>query len=78
MPTDDMKKTTDRWRREAEKRCQRANETPEEAQARAQKEIDQMVRRSKKPPKTDEDLKCEYERDIEKLRKRSAESGDQT
>ena len=76
MSTDDMKKTTDRWRREADKRRQRANETPEEAQARAQKEIDQMVHRSKKPPKKDEDLKREYERDIEKLKKRSAESGD--
>ena len=71
MPTDDMKKTTERWRREAEKRRQRANETPEEAQARAQKEIDQMVRRSNKPPKTDADLKREYERDLEKLKKRS-------
>lgn len=71
MSTDDMKKTTDRWRREAEKRRRRANETPEEAQARARKEIDQMVRRSKNPPKTDENLKRQYERDIKKLKKRS-------
>jgi hypothetical protein len=74
MLVDHMEKTLEKWRRDAEKRRKRSAETPEEARERAKHEIDRMVKRANRLPKSDEDLRLDYEQQIKKLKKRSIES----
>jgi hypothetical protein len=74
MLENDMKRTIAKWRRDAEKRCMHSIETPKEAHKRAEHKIQRMVERAERPPKTDQDLKREYLKEIEKLRKRSSQN----
>jgi hypothetical protein len=69
-----MEKTIAKWRRDAEKRRKRIAEMPEEARERAEQEMERMVTKATKPPKSDEDIKREYEQEIRKLQKRSQQN----
>lgn len=74
MLKNDMKKTIAKWRRDAEKRRKRSTETPKDARERAEHEIQRMIKRAERPPKTDQDLKREYQKEIKKLRKCSTQN----